>query len=93
MELWDLYDSNRVFLEKTHIRGNPLPENTKHIVVEIWVVNSLGEVLLTLRDFQKKTYPGLWEVPAGSILAAETSTEGAIRELFEKQKLKQLFLN
>ena len=84
MELWDLYDSNRTFLGKTHIRGNPLPQNAKHIVVEVWVMNSFGKVLLTLRDPKKETYPNLWEVPGGSILSGESNTEGAIRELFEE---------
>lgn len=83
-EYWDLYDENRRPLGETHLRGLALPKGTYHIVVEVWTVNSKGEILLTLRDPKKETYPDKWECTGGSILAGETSKTGAVRELFEE---------
>ena len=33
MELWDLYDENRIPLGRTHPRGGPVPEGTYHLAV------------------------------------------------------------
>lgn len=87
-ELWDLYDENRRPLGRTHTRGRDLPAGTFHIVVEIWTINSNGEILLTLRDKNKETYPDKWECTGGSILAGETSREGAARELMEETGIR-----
>lgn len=97
MELWDLYDENRCLLNKTLIRGNIFNKNHYHIVVGIWIVNANGRILLTLRHPNKETYPNLWENTGGSVLAGESSINGAIRELkeeiglsVEKKELKLL---
>lgn len=84
MEQWDLYDGNRHPLNKTHIRGNEIAPGEYHIVVEIWTVNSKGEILLTLRHPKKEIYPNLWENTGGSVLVGESSKEGAARELKEE---------
>lgn len=84
MEQWDLYDGSRHPLNKTHIRGNDIAPGEYHIVVEIWTVNSKGEILLTLRHPKKEIYPNLWENTGGSVLAGESSKEGAVRELKEE---------
>ena len=84
MELWDLYDANRQPLNRTWPRGQELPEGTYHIVIGVWTWNSAGEILLTLRHPEKEIWPDTWENTGGSILAGETSAEGAARELFEE---------
>jgi isopentenyldiphosphate isomerase len=84
MELWDLYDENRCLLNEIHIRGNIFKENHYHIVVGIWIVNSQGQILITLRHPHKETYPNLWENTGGSVLAGESSVDGARRELKEE---------
>lgn len=83
-ELWDLYDKNRAPLNRTHERGKNLERGTYHIAVGIWTVNSKNEVLLTLRAPEKHDWPNMWENTAGSVLAGETSLQGAIRELREE---------
>jgi len=80
LEWWDLYDKNKKKTNRTHIRGNPLPEGYYHIVVHVWIRNTKGEILLTKRH-PDKTYPNLWECTGGSILAGEESLEGALREV------------
>lgn len=84
MEKWDLYNEKRELLNKTHYRKNEMIKGEYHVVAGIWTVNSDNEVLLTLRHPDKKEYPNLWENSCGSVLAGESSREGAIRELFEE---------
>lgn len=84
MELWDLLDENRQPLNKLHCRQEPIKPGEYHVAVGIWTVNTEGEILVTLRHPEKEDYPDLWENTGGSILAGETSREGAVRELFEE---------
>ena len=84
MELWDLYDSERRPLGRTHRRGDEMRPGEYHIDVEIWTVNSKKEILVTLRDPGKEMFPNKWEPTGGAALAGETSVEGAVRELREE---------
>ncbi|MBT2730432.1 NUDIX domain-containing protein [Bacillus sp. ISL-75] len=83
MELWDLYDKNRIKTDRIHKRGTPLAEGDYHIVVHVWIRNNKGKILLTKRH-QDKTHPDLWECTGGSILVGEDSIEGALREVKEE---------
>ena len=42
------------------------------------------EILVTLRHPAKETYANCWENTGGSVLAGETSRQGAVRELKEE---------
>ncbi|SCP97647.1 NUDIX hydrolase [Anaerobium acetethylicum] len=84
MEYWDLYDADRCQLNKVHVRGNAIEEQQYHIVVGAWIINSKGQILLTLRHHSKQNYPNLWENTGGSVLAGESSIQGIIRELSEE---------
>ena len=84
MERWDLYDQNRKPLNRTIVRGEKKQAGEYHTVVEVWTVNSNGEILVTLRDPRKKDYPDKWENTGGSALAGETSQTAAVRELYEE---------
>ncbi|THE09107.1 NUDIX domain-containing protein [Bacillus timonensis] len=83
MEVWDIYNKNRNKTNKTHVRGNPLENGDYHIVVHVWIMNKMGEIVLTKRH-PNKPYPNLWECPGGSILSGENSLEGAVREVKEE---------
>ena len=83
MEVWDLYDKNRIKTGRTHVRGTPLVEEDYHIVVHVWIRNNKGEILLTKRH-ENKPHPNLWECTGGSILLGEDSIEGALREVKEE---------
>ena len=48
-EYWDIYDADRQKKRGTHLRGKPLADGDYHLVVNIWVYNSRGQVLLTQR--------------------------------------------
>lgn len=83
VELWDVYDKNRVKTGRKHERGTPLPVGDYHLVVSIWIINSRQEILLAKRH-PDKHYPNMWECPGGSALAGENSLEAALREVKEE---------
>lgn len=83
MELWDIYDENRMKTGRQHERGKPVPAGDYHLVVTILIVNSRHEVLVTKRHPDKQ-YPNMWECPGGSVLTGEDSLEGALREVKEE---------
>lgn len=87
MEMWDIYDKNKMPMGRTHERGKPLNDGEYHIVENILTMNSQGQILVTRRD-KRKTSGGMWEITGGSKVAGESSVDGAIRELFEETGIK-----
>ena len=83
MELWDIYDENRTGTGRTHVRGVPLEKGDYHLIADVWTVNFKNQILLTRRH-PDKPYGLMWECTGGSVLAGETSLEGALRELSEE---------
>lgn len=83
MELWDVYDKNRMKTGRVHERGKPLTKGNYHLVVSIWIINSNQEILLAKRHPDKR-FPNMWECPGGSALAGENSLEAALREVKEE---------
>ena len=86
-ELWMLYDGDKRPTGKTMVRGEPMPEGYWHIIVSIWTLTADGRLLLTQRSPNKKLAL-LWEGTAGSVVAGETSLQGALRELREETGLR-----
>lgn len=87
MELWDLYDAQRIPLGKTHLRGNDFEAGTYHQVIGVWTIHQSGKVLVTQRDWQKSVCPGKWENTGGSVLSGETVLEACVREVKEETGL------
>ena len=88
MEAWDIYDCKRQFTGILKYRGQALTPQEYHISVGIWTMNSKREILLTKRHPNKRYAPNMWENTGGSVLAGETSRQGAVRELFEETGIK-----
>ena len=85
MEVWDGYYQDETLAGQDIIRGEKIPEGLYHIVCDILVKHKDGDYLLMQRDYDKETYPGLYEASAGgSVLKGETPLEGAKRELLEE---------
>ncbi|MHA7133788.1 NUDIX hydrolase [Oerskovia turbata] len=83
-ETWDLLDEHGDPTGEAHRRGDPgWPPGRYHLMVATCVVRSDGRVLLTRRA-ATKTFPSLWEIPGGSVLAGETGTQAAVREVLEE---------
>ena len=81
MELRDLYDGNRNFLDKTIKKGKKIPLNTYYVTVVIFIENSNGEFLVQKRSEQKG---GKWAFTGGHPVAGQTSLEGIINEVKEE---------
>lgn len=84
MEFWDLLDDNGTPLGRTIERGKRLRSGENHLVVHIWVVNSVGRYLIQRRSPHLKLMPNVWAVTSGSAIAGEDSLTAAKRELSEE---------
>jgi len=85
MEIWDLYDKNRIKLEQTMIRGEEIPQGCYHLVVESVIVNSNNKVLIQKRHPQKIGYPNFWEFSCGgSATTGDSSLVAMEREIKEE---------
>lgn len=85
MELWDIYNKYRKKTGKTHQKGIKTNEGEYHLAVRVWIVNSKNELLIQRRQFDSKTWPGMWEsAAAGSAILGDTSKETAVKETKEE---------
>ena len=84
MELWDLYTENRIKTGETHVRGNPLPKDKYHLVVNVWIKNSEGKYIISRRSRKKSRNPLMFETVGGAVLKGENSLQAAIRETKEE---------
>lgn len=86
MEKWDLYTKYREKTGEEYIRQSEcmIPEERYHLVVHVWIRNSSGEYLISQRAATRPTFPLSWECVGGSVLAGESSIEGAVREVKEE---------
>ena len=87
MEYWDLYDSERKPLGRTHLRGDKFEDGEYYVCCEIWVVNSEGKFLTTKRHPDKKA-GNQWEFTGGGTLAGETTAKSAVPRKFPCGKLQ-----
>ena len=89
MEIWDVYDENRVKTGRTMVRGEPFNEGDYHVVVHVCVFNSQGEMLIQQRQSFKEGWSNMWDVTAGgSAVAGDSSRTAAEREVMEEIGLK-----
>lgn len=85
MELWDVYNKDRIKTGKTIERGSQFDRNEFHVVVHICIFNSNGEMLIQQRQPFKEGWPNMWDITVGgSAVSGETSQQAAERELFEE---------
>ena len=87
MELWDVYDKFRRPKGFTIMRGSGrrLGDGEYHLTSHVCVFSPDGRMLVQRRASFKALWGGLWDISAsGSVLAGETASEGAQRELFEE---------
>lgn len=85
MEIYDLYDENRVLTGLTNQRGNPLPPMQYKVMVFICIFNYDGQMLIQQRQNTKISFPNKWEFSTtGGLVSGETSKQGATREVYEE---------
>ena len=89
MEIWDILDNKgkrtgRTIPREIAMKEKGLKEGEYHLSVEVFIINSIGEMLFTKRSLEKSTFPGFWETTAGSAIAGEESMEAMLREISEE---------
>lgn len=85
MELWDLYDIDRIKTGEVHVRGERIPAGRYHMVVHVVIFNSRGEMLIQQRQLFKEGWPNMWDVTVGgSAVTGDDSRTAAQREVQEE---------
>ena len=89
-ELWDSYNIQGQKLGFDLVRGEKIPQDVYHLVVDIIVRHvSDHSYLLLQRDFNKVSNPGLWEIGAGgAAIKGEEPLDAALRELKEESGIE-----
>ncbi|MGM9671174.1 MAG: NUDIX domain-containing protein [Oscillospiraceae bacterium] len=85
MELWDVYDEDRLPTHRTAVRGGARQAGDCQLVVHVCLFNARGEMLIQQRQHTKPSYPDYWDVSVGGgVIAGETPRAAAMRELREE---------
>ncbi|GKZ02893.1 NUDIX hydrolase [Paraclostridium bifermentans] len=85
MEIWDLYDKDRIKTGETMVRGSQFKENTYHLVVHVCIFNLKGKMLIQQRQPFKDGWPNMWDITVGgSAVSGDTSQLAAEREVYEE---------
>ncbi|MFR3498722.1 NUDIX hydrolase [Paraclostridium bifermentans] len=85
MEIWDLYDKDRIKTGETMVRGSQFKENTYHLVVHVCIFNLEGKMLIQQRQPFKDGWPNMWDITVGgSAISGDTSQLAAEREVYEE---------
>lgn len=85
MEIWDLYDKDRIKTGETMVRGSKFKENTYHLVVHVCIFNLEGKMLIQQRQPFKDRWPNMWDITVGgSAVSGDTSQLAAEREVYEE---------
>lgn len=85
IEIWDLYDLDRIKTGESHLRGTPLPKDRYHLVVHTCIFNQDNQLLIQQRQVDKIGFSNMWDVSAaGSAIQGETSRQAAEREVAEE---------
>lgn len=85
VELWDIYDKNRIKTGKTMERGGEFNVGDYHLVVHVCIFNAKGEMLIQQRQPFKHGWPNMWDITVGgSATRGDTSQTAAARELYEE---------
>lgn len=89
MELWDIYDIDRIKTDRTMVRGEAFKDGDYHLVVHICIFNSKGEMLIQQRQSFKDGWPNMWDISVGgSAVQGDNSQTAAEREVLEELGIK-----
>ena len=92
MEIWDIYNNNRIKTGRMHVRGEKMRKGDCIVIVMVLIFDSKGRMLLQQRPSHMTWGPGKWTMTAGgAVKAGETSTQAASRELFEELGIRMDF--
>lgn len=84
-EMLDLFDAQGNPTGVTIRRGEAAPAGMCWAVVDVWIANSRGELLLQQRDASRPNWPLYWSKSAGgAVQSGEMADDAAIRETQEE---------
>ncbi|MCL2397997.1 MAG: NUDIX domain-containing protein [Defluviitaleaceae bacterium] len=93
-EMLDIYDNNRIKMGAAQARGRKRKKAENILVVMVLIFNEAGEMLIQKRSPYAIWSPDMWTMTAGgAVLAGETPTKAASRELYEELGIKIDFTN
>lgn len=85
VEKFDLYNDERILLDKVLERGQKCDKGENRMVIHICIFNSKGEMLIQQRQSFKQNWANMWDISLGGCsIAGEASKESAHRELLEE---------
>ena len=85
MEIFDLYDRDRLPTGEIMLRGQRPPTGRYHLVVHICIFNQDGQMLIQKRSQEKGFWAGMWDVSVGGAAQkGDSSWQAAQRELAEE---------
>lgn len=89
MEYWDLYDKDRIKLNKKIKAGTSLLDGEFRLVAHLCIFNHKNQLLIQKRHSGKSLYPGCWDLSlSGSVQAGEDSRQAMVREAKEELGLQ-----
>lgn len=92
MEVWDVYNEDRVKTGKRMIRGMRAEPGGYHLIIHIAIINSQGQMLVQQRQTTKVGWPGKWDISVGGcVMSGENSRQAAQRELREELGINLCF--
>lgn len=88
MELWDIYDKNKVRTGRTMKKNDWILKDDEYHLTVLGVVSTPdNRFLITKRVMTKSWAPGWWEVSGGAAMAGEESRDAVLREVLEETGL------
>ena len=84
MELLDIYDGDYNKTGKTAERGKPMEKGEYFLIVDVWIINSAGELLISKRTPETEPEPDKWQPTCGCAIAGDDSVSAALREVKEE---------
>ena len=83
MEKVDIYNRFRELTGITKGRKE-LVAGEYRISTHIWIMDSMGRILVLKRSEQEDKFPGMWAQVGGGVVAGDTSKETVIKECMEE---------
>ncbi len=85
MEIFDLYNKNRMPLNTTMVRGTKPPKDSYRLAVHLCIFNNEEQMLIQHRQSFKDNWANYWDITIGGSAVSGDDSETAIkRELKEE---------
>jgi Isopentenyldiphosphate isomerase len=84
MEFRDIYNENGEIVRHRIPKGANLGDGEYIRMVEAWLVDDSGRILVQRRSFSCLIYPGYWTLTTGHVQSGEGGEEACIREVKEE---------